>query len=156
VINVRKNHWGKAGASVAAAGAGFLLFVATAGGAVPSPSPVPFDLAIQEMSVKQVSSTPMFRTVEIYCVVENRGPRTSSTTAWLVISRAGDAGPQVSKVVVIPKKMERGEKFETRVQAFSWVTASVPYRCEIQFGETSAAGDADPSNDFAGFTFPRF
>ena len=41
-----------------------------------------------------------------------------------------------------------------RAQAFACGSA-VPYRCEIEFGGAYAAGDADASNDFAEFTFPR-
>jgi hypothetical protein len=155
VIDVYKSHWVEAGVTVAAAAAGSLLFIAAAGGGVRSASTPPFDLAIREISVKQLSSTPMFRTVEITCVVENRGPRISNATGWLLISRPSDAGPQVLRMVAIPKRIEPGDQFEARSQGFAWVAAAVPYRCEIEFGGTYAAGDADASNDVAELTFPR-
>jgi hypothetical protein len=155
VINVHKNHAVRTGASVAAAAAGFLLCIGAAGGGLRSASSVPFDLALQEMSVKQVSSTPMFRTVEITCVVENRGARASNATAWVLVTRPGDAAVQVLKVVSLPKVMEPGEKVQVRSQSVAWAATSVPYRCEIQFGGAHTAGDADPSNDFAEFTYPK-
>jgi hypothetical protein len=114
-----------------------------------------FDLAIQDMNVKQSSSTPMFRTVEISCTVESRGPRASNATAWVLVSRPGDAAPQILKVVAIPKPMQPGEKFQVRLQSYAWAATAVPYRCEIEFSGTYASGDADPSNDFAEFTFPK-
>jgi hypothetical protein len=107
------------------------------------------------MIVKQLSSTPMFRTVEITCVVVNRGPKTSNATAWLLISRLGESAPQVLKVVAIPKSLEPDDTFQARSQAVAWSNTAVPYRCEIEFGGPSAAGDADPSNDAAVFTFPK-
>jgi hypothetical protein len=153
VTIVHKNQWTQTGVSAAVAAAGCLLFIAAAEGGVRGAA-VPFDLAVQEVLVKQVSSTPMFRTVEITCVVENRGPGVSNATAWILISRPGDARPMVVKLVSIPKLMELGAKFQVQSQAFSWVPTSVPYRCEIQFVGPYTAGDADPSNDFAETTFP--
>jgi hypothetical protein len=137
-----------------AAAAGVLLCAAAADGGVRS-SAVHFDLAVQDMNVKQLSSTPMFRTVEITCVVANRGPKTSNATAWLLISRPGESSPQVLKVVSIPKSMEPGDTIQARSQAVAWAFTPVPYRCEIEFGGAYATGDADPSNDFAMFTFPK-
>ena len=150
---MHKNHWTQTGVSAAVAAAGCLLFIAAAEGGVRAAA-APFDLAVQEVRVKQVSSTPMFRTVEITCVVENRSPGVSNATAWLLISRPGDARPLVVKLVSIPKLMALGDKFQAQAQAFSWVPTAVPYRCEIEFVGAYAAGDADPSNDFAETTFP--
>ena len=152
---MHKNPWLQPGAIGAGALAGLLVFITAAGGEVRPASQVPFDLAVQEMNVKQISSRPMFRTVEITCVVENRGPKTSSATAWLLISRPNDASPLVLREFSLPKHMEPGEKVQVRSQAFSWVASSVPYRCEIEFGGADLAGDADRSNDFAEFSFPK-
>jgi hypothetical protein len=58
-------------------------------------------------------------------------------------------------MVSIPKPMEPGETFQARSQAVAWALTAVPYRCEIEFGGSYATGDADPSNDFATFTFPK-
>jgi hypothetical protein len=155
VLTVHKIHWLQTGASFAAASTGFLLFIASAGGEVRSAAPASFDLAVREVNVTQLSSTPLFRTVEITCVMENRGPRTSNATGWLSISRPGDVAPQVLGKISFPKSMEPGDKLQARSQGFAWVASAVPYRCELQFGGTYAAGDADPSNDFAEFTFPK-
>ena len=70
-------------AAIAAAAVTALCVRRAAGGGVRSAVPAPFDLAIREMNVRQLSSTTMFREVEITCVVENRGPRVSNATAWL-------------------------------------------------------------------------
>ncbi len=40
----------------------------------------------------------MFRTVEISCTVESRGPRASNATAWVLISRPGDAAALVKQM----------------------------------------------------------
>jgi hypothetical protein len=97
----------------------------------------------------------MFRTVEISCTVESRGPGASNATAWLLISRPGEGAAQILKMVAIPKPMAAGDKFQVRSQTSSWAATAVPYRCEIEFSGTYASGDADPSNDFADFTFPK-
>jgi hypothetical protein len=152
---VHKNRWVQTGATVSAVAVGSLLFITAAGGAIRPSSSVPFDLAIAEMNVKQLSSTPMFRTVEISCTVESRGPRISNGTAWLLMTRPGDAGPQVVSLVAIPRAMEPGSRFQARSQSFAWAATAIPYRCEIEFGGTYAMGDADPSNDFQEFTFPK-
>ena len=49
-----------AGVRFTAAAVGFLLYAAAANGGVHSTA-AQFDLAIQDMNVKQLSSTPMFR-----------------------------------------------------------------------------------------------
>jgi hypothetical protein len=154
VITVHQKHGLQSGARFAAAAAALLLCAAAAGGGVRSTS-APFDLAIRDMNVKQLSSTPMFRTVEITCVVVNRGPKTSNATAWLLISRPGESAPQVLKAIAIPKPMELEDTFQARSQAVAWAASAVPYRCEIEFSGAYAAGDADPSNDVAAFTFPK-
>ncbi len=118
-------------------------------------SPLPFDLAVEDMSVKQLSSTPMFRTVEIACVVSNRGPGTSKATASIVFSHPGDDGPKILKVVPLPRSMDPGERFQTEAQASAWAAASIPYRCEIHFSGAFAAGDANADNNAAEFTFPK-
>ena len=148
-------RWLRTGLSVAVASVAILLFVGPAGGDSRSASQMLFDLAVRDMNVKQSSSTPMFRTVEISCTVESRGPRASNATAWVLISRPGDAAPQILKMVAIPRPMEAGDKFQARLQTYAWAATSVPYRCEIEFSGTYASGDADPSNDFAEFTFPK-
>jgi hypothetical protein len=154
VIAMHEKHWLQAGARFAAAATALLFCAGAAGGGVRS-TPAQFDLAIRDMNVKQLSSTPMFRTVEITCIVANRGPKASNATAWLLISRPGESSPQVLKVVSIPKPMEPGETFHVRSQTFAWAATAVPYRCEIEFGGAYTPGDADPSNDFAAFTFPK-
>jgi hypothetical protein len=152
---VHRNQWLQTGASTVAAAAGSLLFISAAVGGDRPALPAPFDLGIQAMSVKQLSSTPMFRTVEITCVVQNRGAIPSNATGWLLISRPGDPAPQVLRMVSIPTPMGPGGTFQVRSQSVAWAATAVPYRCEIQFGGAYAAGDADPSNDFAEFTFPN-
>jgi len=109
---------------------------------------------VQEVEVRQVASTPMFREVEIRCVVTNRGPRASSGPASIVISRPGDDKPKVLKRVVVPETLAPGEQFEAKAEGASWFATPVPYRCEIQFG-TQAGGDVDPSDDFGEFTYPK-
>src|SRR5260221_11811575 len=61
-----------------------------------------FDLAVQEVDVRQIGSTPMFREVAVRCVVSNHGPGLARATAWVVISRPGDDGPKVLKKVAVP------------------------------------------------------
>jgi hypothetical protein len=51
--------------------------------------------------------------------------------------------------------MEPGNRFQARSQSFAWAATAIPYRCEIEFGGTYLMGDADPSNDFQEFTFPK-
>ena len=148
----QRKRW-QAGARFAAFAMSLLLCAAAAGGSVRSAS-APYDLAIRDMNVKQLSATAMFRTVEITCVVVNRGPKGSNATAWLLVSRLGESGPQVLKMVSIPKPMQPEDTFQVRSQAVAWANAAVPYRCEIEFGGVDIAGDADPSNDVAAFTFP--
>jgi hypothetical protein len=153
MIDVHQKHVWRSGARLAAFATVVLLCAAAAGGV--RSTLAPYDLAIRDMNVKQLSSTPMFRNVEITCIVENRGPKTSNATAWLLVSRLGESAPQVLKAVAIPKPMEPGETFQARSQAFAWAASAVPYRCEIEFGGAYIAGDADPSNDVAMFTFPK-
>lgn len=150
-----KNHRVHRGAVVAAA-AVVVSLVAARGRTAGTESSAQFDLAVQEMTVKQLSSTPMFRRVEISCVVNNLGPRISDATAWLLISRPGSGATQVMLAVPVPKRLEPGSKFHARAEAFAWGATSVPYRCEVQFGGANSAGDADAANDFAELTFPKF
>jgi hypothetical protein len=82
VIIMLKNHRMHGSAVLAAAAAAVVLSLVVAPGrAAGTESSAQFDLAVQEMTVKQLSSTPMFRRVEISCVVNNLGPRISDATA---------------------------------------------------------------------------
>ncbi len=132
-----------------AAWVGLAGWTAVASGA---PRQLPFDLAVQEVDVHQLSSTPMFREVEIRCVVSNRGPK-SAAGASVVISRPGDEGRKVLKKVALPD-LGPGEHFDVRAQSAAWFATPVAYRCEIQF-PGGANGDADPDDDFGEFTYPR-
>ena len=119
-------------AACAAASAAF------AGGfAASSPSPAArdsgFDLAVQEVDVRQTASTPMFREVMVKCVVQNRGPSLSRGSEILVISRPGDDGPKILKTAPIPVPLARGEKFVLAAEGAAWFASTVPYRCEIQW-----------------------
>lgn len=111
-----------------------------------------FDLAVQQVDVHQLSSTPMFREVEIRCVVVNRGPK-SSGGASVVLSRPGDDGPKVLKRVALPE-LAPGDRFDVHTQSAAWFATTVNYRCEIEFAGASE-GDADPEDDSAEFTYPR-
>jgi hypothetical protein len=113
-----------------------------------------FDLAVSEVDVRQLSSTSMFREVEVRCVVANRGPHTSGTPAMVVISRPTDDGMKVLKKAAIPESLAPGEHFELRGETAAWFANPVTYRCEIQFAGQNA-GDADPSDDTGQFTYPR-
>jgi hypothetical protein len=113
-----------------------------------------FDLAVQELDVRQTASTPMFREVAVRCVVQNRGPSFSRGLEVLVISRPGDDGPKVLKVSPIPVPLARGEKFALEAEGAAWFTSVVPYRCEIRW-DGSVAGDADSSDDYGEFTYPK-
>ena len=113
-----------------------------------------FDLAVDKVVVRQLSSTPMFREVEVLCVVANRGPKASTGTVTVVISRPGDDGPKILKKVTLPEALAPGNQFETRAEGASWFATPIPYRCEIQFG-SSGQGDADPNDDHAEFTYPK-
>jgi hypothetical protein len=113
-----------------------------------------FDLAVQEVDVRQTASTPMFREVAVKCVVQNRGPSVSRGSEMLVISKPGDDGPKVLKASPIPVPLTRGEKFVLDAEGAAWFASSVPYRCEIQW-DGSVAGDADPSDDYGEFTYPK-
>jgi hypothetical protein len=120
----------------------------------PPREPRAFDLAVAEMDVRQLSSTPMFREVEVRCVVTNRGPRNSAGPVAIVVSRPGDEGPKVLKKVGLPEALAPGDRFVIRAATSAWFASQVPYRCEIQYGGESA-GDADPSDDYRETTYPR-
>ena len=145
---MRRDEWIKA-ATRYAIWFGLAGWTAVASGA---PRQLPFDLAVQEVDVHQLSSTPMFREVEIRCVVSNRGPK-AATGASVVISRPGDEGRKVIKKVALPE-LGPGEAFDVRAQSASWFATPVAYRCEIQFGG-GGSGDANPDDDFGEFTYPR-
>jgi len=113
-----------------------------------------FDLAVQEVEVRQTASTPMFREVTVKCVVQNRGPSVSRGSEVLVISRPGDDGPKILKTAPIPVSLARGERFVLDAEGAAWFASAVPYRCEIQW-DGSIAGDADPSDDYGEFTYPK-
>jgi len=147
-----ENHETKNGARWVLSVAGALLFLTRSNVAS---SQAPFDLAVDDMSVKQVSSTPMFRTVDITCTVQNRGPGPSKVTASVVFSRPGDDGPKILKAVPLPRLLEPGATFQAQAQGSAWATASVPYRCEIQFSGAFAGGDGNADNNAAEFTFPK-
>jgi|SRR5882672_9695274 len=146
------NHETKMGPRWALSVAGALLCLTKTNVAS---SQAPFDLAVEDISVKQVSSTPMFRTVEITCMVQNLGPGPSKATASVVFSRPGEDGPKVLKAVPIPRPLEPGATFQAQAQGSTWATASVPYRCQIQFSGAFATGDENSDNNAAELTFPK-
>jgi hypothetical protein len=137
-------------------GAGWVLLVgwtAAAGGAPRQPPARAFDLAVAELDVRQLSSTPMFREVEVRCVVTNKGPKPSSGPVSIVVSRPGDDGPKVLKKIGLPDTLSPGDRFVMRVETSAWFTAQVPYRCELQYGADTS--DADPSDDYREMTYPK-
>jgi hypothetical protein len=143
-------------AALFAASIGLFGWTAAAGGAPRQPPRGPsqaFDLAVAELDVRQVSSTPMFREVEVRCVVTNRGPHNSRGAVTIVVSRPGDDGPKVLKKIGLPDTLAPGDTFVTRAEGSAWFASQVPYRCEIQYGEPG--GDADPSDDFRELTYPK-
>jgi hypothetical protein len=138
-----------------ATGIGVAGWIAVASGAPHQPPREPsraFDLAVEEVDVQQLSSTAMFREVEVRCVIANRGPRTA-TGASIVISRPGDDGRKVLKKVALPE-LARGDRFDLHAQSAAWFATPVPYRCEIQF-PGNVAGDADSTDDYGESTYPR-
>jgi hypothetical protein len=157
VIRMARHRWIRTAARCAA-WAGFFGWTAAAGGAPRQPpretSRASFDLAVEEVDVRQVSSTPMFREVEIRCVVANRGPKPSSGPVTVVISRPGDDKRKVLKRVAIPESLAAGEQFEVRAETAAWFATPVAYRCELHFG-TPAGGDADPNDDYGESTYPK-
>ena len=116
--------------------------------------PRAFDLAVQEVDVRQLSSTTMFREVEVLCVIANRGPRGSAGPAFVVTSRPGDDRPKILKKAIIAEALAPGDRFEVRAENAAWFATPVSYRCEIQFGGSSA-GDADPNDDVGETTYPK-
>lgn len=144
-------------AHCAAAGLAFSVVASPAARAEPprsTPSDGAFDLAVQEVDVRQTASTPMFREVAVRCVVQNRGPSLSRGSEVLVISRPGDDGPKILKMAPIPVPLTQGERFVMHADGASWFASAVPYRCEIQW-DGSISGDADPSDDYGEFTYPK-
>ncbi len=142
-------------AAFGAAAVGLLGWTAAAGGAPRQPrreATRAFDLAIAEIDVRQVSSTPMFREVEVRCVVTNKGPKNSSGSVFVVVSRPGDDGPKVLKKMAL-EALAPGDQFVTRAEGSAWFASQVPYRCELQYGGDS--GDADPSDDYREITYPK-
>jgi hypothetical protein len=143
-------------AALGAAGLGLLGWTAAAGGAPRQPpreASRAFDLAIAELDVRQLSSTPMFREVEVRCVVTNKGPKNSSGSVSIVVSRPGDDGPKVLKKIALPESLAPGDQFVMRAEGAAWFASQVPYRCELQYGQDS--GDADPSDDYREITYPK-
>jgi hypothetical protein len=104
------------------------------------------------MDVRQLSSTPMFREVEVRCVVTNHGPRNSSGPVAIVVSRPGDDGPKVLKKIGLPEALAPGDRFVMRAETSAWFATQVSYRCEIQY---DSGGDADPSDDSRELTYPK-
>jgi hypothetical protein len=142
-----------------ARGAGWAVLLgwtAAADGAPRQPPPRDaaraFDLAIAELDVRQLSSTSMFREIEVRCVVTNRGPRHSSGPVAIVVSRPGDDGPKVLKKIGLPDTLAPGDRFVTRAETSAWFASQVPYRCEIQY---DSGNDADPSDDYREMTYPK-
>src|SRR5215813_6215166 len=109
VIRMGRNGWTR-NAVLSAAWVGFFGWTAAAGGAPRQPVRA-FDFAISEMEIRQLSSTPMFREVEVRCVVTNRGPHTSSGPVSIVVSRFGDDGLKVLKKIGLPESLPPGGTF---------------------------------------------
>jgi hypothetical protein len=120
--------------------------------APPSRGFIKFNLAVVDVEVSQVASTPMFRELEVRCEVQNRGPGTAPSRAFVVLSRPGEDGPKILRRVAVPP-LASGEKLMVRTEGAVWFASAVPYRCAIEFD--GAGGDADPSDDVAELTFPR-
>ena len=150
----RMKHWMRVARFAACLG--LLVWAGVASGTPRQPKrdPRAFDLAVSGVDVRQLSSTSMFREVEIRCVVANRGPRASSAPATVVISRPTDEGIKVLKKVALPESIAPGETVEVHGATAAWFATPVTYRCEIQFGGQQA-GDADPSDDAGEFTYPK-
>ena len=125
---------------------------------LPIPSPAArdsgFDLAVQEVDVRQTASTPMFREVMVKCVVQNRGPSLSRgiRRSWSSHDRA-TTDPRILKTAPIPVPLARG-RFVLSAEGAAWFASAVPYRCEIQWDRT-IPGDANPSDDYGEFTYPK-
>src|SRR5260221_9504049 len=62
---------------------------------LPATRDTAFDLAVQEVDVRQTGPTPMFREVSVRCGVQNRGPSVSRGSEVLVISRPRHDGPKI-------------------------------------------------------------
>ena len=88
------------------------------------------------------------------CVVQNRGPSVSRGSEVLVISRPSDDGPKILRASAIPVPLARGDKFVMEADGASWFASAVPYRCEIQW-DGSVPGDADATDDYGEFTYPK-
>jgi hypothetical protein len=143
-----------AGASVFAAAFTWVVAAPNAGAQSPPQRDGAFDLAVQAVDVRQTGATPMFREVSIRCVVQNRGPGSTRGSEVLVISRPGDDGPKILKVSHIPVPLNRGDRYVIEADGAAWFASAIPYRCEIQW-EGSVIGDADPSDDYGEFTYPK-
>ena len=83
------------------------------------------------------------------CAIRSGRPRNDDLSSGERV-RAGDS------CRCCTEKDGSGAKFHARAEAFAWGATAVPYRCDIQFGGANTAGDSDPTNDFAEFTFPKF
>jgi hypothetical protein len=154
VVRMKRGVW-LLTATRYATGFGLAGWTAVASGTPHQPPREPsrtFDLAVEEVEVRQLSSTAMFREVEVRCVIANRGPK-SATGASIVISRPGDDGRKVLKKIAMPE-LATGDRFDVRAQSAAWFATPVPYRCEIQFAG-NGAGDSDPNDDYGEFTYPR-
>jgi hypothetical protein len=112
-----------------------------------------FDLAVVDVEVTQVSSTAMFREVQVRCQVENRGPEKALTRAWVVVSREADDGDKVLNKVPVPVPFPSGNFVTATGNATAWSANSFPYRCSLAFD--GDGGDADPSDDVDQVIFPK-
>jgi len=148
-----RDKWMRVASS--AAGLGLVGWTTALGGAPRERprDPGAFDLAVQEVDVRQLSSTTMFREVEVLCIVVNRGPRGSAGPAGVVVSRQGEK-PKILKKATIAEPLAPGDRLEVRAENSAWFATPVSYRCEIQFGGQSA-GDADPYDDVGETTYPK-
>jgi len=125
---------------------------------VPSPAQAPplvYDLAVASFDITQTNSTPMFRDLDVVCVVQNLGPSAAPPKVEVLISRLSDGEPKILKRSVIPIWLPRDAHFEVRTKTSAWHTSTVPYRCEVAVPTNIAATDADSSNDAKELMFPK-
>jgi hypothetical protein len=114
-----------------------------------------YDLAVTSLDVTQTKSTPLFRDVDVLCVVENLGPNAAPPKAEITISRPSDDGPKILKRTVIPTWLMKEARFEVRVKTSVWHTSTVPYRCEVLFPTDMPSPDANPGNNAKERVFPK-
>jgi hypothetical protein len=118
-------------------------------------APLIYDLAVTSLDVTQTKATPLFREVEVLCIVENLGPNAAPPKTEVTITRPSDDGRKILKRAVIPVWLMREARFQVRTKASVWHASSVPYRCELAVPSDVPAQDSNPANDVKELTFPK-